>query len=42
MTDIINAIVPFVCGFAVGYFYDPVLKVFKKIIQEVKTAKQEW
>jgi hypothetical protein len=42
MTEIINALVPFVCGFAIGYFYDPVWKVFKKIIEEAKTAKKEW
>ena len=42
MTEIINAFVPFVYGFAIGYFYNPLWKLFKKIIDEAKTAKKEW
>jgi len=42
MTDIINAIGLLVCGFAIGYFYDPVLKLGKRFIEEAKTAKKEW
>jgi hypothetical protein len=42
MTEIVNALEPFVYGFAIGYFYNPLCKLFKKIIEEAKTAKKDW
>jgi hypothetical protein len=42
MTEFVNALVPFVYGFAIGFFYNPLWKLFKRIVNEVKTAKKEW
>jgi len=42
MTEFVNALVPFVYGFAIGFFYNPLLKLFKRIVEEIKTAKKEW
>jgi hypothetical protein len=38
----IDAPIMFVCGFVLGYFWNPVWRLIKKIIEEAKLAKKEW
>lgn len=38
----IDALEMFVYGFALGYFYNPVWRIIKKIIHEARLAKKEW
>ena len=42
MTDFINALGPFVYGFAVGYFWHPLWQLGKRIVEEARLAKEEW
>ena len=42
MTEFLNALGPFVYGFAFGYFAYPIWQILKKIWHEAKVAKNEW
>ena len=42
MTEFINALAPFIYGFAFGYFAYPLWAVAKKIWSEAKKTKEEW
>jgi hypothetical protein len=42
MRDFLQAIEPFVYGFAVGYFAYPAWTIAKKIWFEAKKAREEW
>jgi hypothetical protein len=42
MKEFVDALGPFVWGFALGYFWHPVWTILKKIYQEAKIAKTEW
>lgn len=38
----IDYIGPFVYGFILGYFWNPVWTLGKKIVSEARIAKEEW
>ncbi len=42
MTDVINALEPFIYGLVIGYFCNPLWILLKKIWSEAKLAKKEW
>jgi hypothetical protein len=42
MNDFLQALGPFVYGFAAGYFWYPLWKLGKRIVEEAKLARQEW
>ena len=42
MNDFLQALGPFVWGFALGYFWYPLWELSKKIVSEAKKAKKEW
>jgi hypothetical protein len=42
MNDFLNALGPFVYGFALGYFAFPLWELLKKIWSEAKKAREEW
>ena len=42
MNDFLNALGPFVYGFALGYFAFPIWELLKKIWSEAKKSQKEW
>lgn len=42
MSEILEALAPFVYGFVLGYFAYPVWTILKKIWAEAKQARKEW
>ena len=42
MKEFVDALAPFVYGFAVGYFAHPLWQIAKKIWSEAKQARKEW
>lgn len=42
MTELIDALGPFVYGFVFGYFAYPLWAIAKKVWLEAKKAKEEW
>jgi len=42
MTEFLNALGPFLYGFAFGYFAYPLWKLGKMIVSEAKKARKEW
>ena len=42
MSEFLEALAPFVYGFAVGYFAYPVWNIVKKIWSEARKAQKEW
>lgn len=42
MTEFLNALGPFIYGFAFGYLWHPVWTIIKKIVEEAKKAREEW
>ena len=42
MTEFINALGPFIYGFVLGWFANPIWKILTKIVEEAKLAKDEW
>ena len=42
MTEFMQALEPFVYGFALGYFWHPVWILCKRIYQETRLAQQQW
>jgi hypothetical protein len=42
MKDFLDALGPFVYGFALGYFAFPLWELLKKIWSEAKKAREEW
>lgn len=38
----LEALSPFIYGFAFGYFAYPIWKILKKVWQEAKLAKEQW
>ena len=42
MTEFLNAVGPFIYGFAFGYFAYPLWTIAKKIVSEAKKAREEW
>jgi len=42
MNEFLQALMPFVYGFVIGYFWHPVWQLGKRIIEEAKLAKKEW
>lgn len=42
MKEFVDALGPFVYGFAVGYFAYPMWAILKKIWSEAKKAREEW
>ena len=42
MTEFLNALGPFAYGFVIGYFWYPLWKLGKRIVEEAKLARHEW
>ena len=42
MSEVVDALGPFLWGFAIGYFWYPMWELGKKIVIEAKKAKDEW
>jgi hypothetical protein len=42
MSEFLDALGPFVCGFVLGYFWYPMWELGKKIVSEAKKAKEQW
>ena len=42
MSEFLDALGPFVCGFVAGYFWVPQWELGKKIVSEAKKAKEQW
>ena len=42
MSEFLNALGPFACGFVLGYFWYPMWELGKKIVSEAKKAKEQW
>ena len=38
----LDHVMPFVYGFAIGYFWDPIYKLIKRVIEEFQIARDEW
>ena len=42
MKEFVDAVAPFLYGFAFGYFAYPLWTIVKKVISEAKKAREEW
>ena len=42
MNDFLQALAPFVYGFIVGFFWDPICTLTRRIYEEAKLARKEW
>ena len=42
MSEFLNALGTFACGFVLGYFWYPMWELGKKIVSEAKKAKEQW
>lgn len=42
MKEFLDALGPFIYGFAIGYFWYPLWKLGKKIVSEAHKARKEW
>jgi hypothetical protein len=42
MSEFVDALSPFIYGFAVGYFWYPLWQLGKKIVSEARKAKEQW
>ena len=42
MSEFLNALGTFSCGFVLGYFWYPMWELGKKIVSEAKKAKEQW
>jgi hypothetical protein len=42
MSEFLDALGYFACGFVVGYFWYPLWELGKKIVSEAKKAKEQW
>ena len=42
MNDFLQALTPFVYGFIVGFCWNPICTLTRRIYEEAKLAKQQW
>ena len=42
MNDFLQAIGPFVYGFIVGFFWNPIFTLARRIYEEAKLARKQW
>ena len=42
MNDFLQALGPFAWGFAVGYFWYPLWRLGKRIVEEAQAVRKEW
>ena len=42
MKEFVDFVEPFIYGLAVGYIWNPIWQVLKKIWSEAKKARKEW
>ena len=42
MNDFLQALAPFVYGFIVGFFWNPIFTLARRIYEEAKLARKQW
>jgi hypothetical protein len=42
MSAFLDALEPFVWGFVIGFFWQPIWKLGKRIVEEVKLVREQW